>query len=439
MTRAELPSGWAPATLGEIAHYQNGRGFKKSEWSDSGRPIVRIQNLTGSGATFNYFSGNLDERHTVKTGDLLISWAATLGAFIWDGPEGALNQHIFKVTPFVDKKFLYYLVQHALEDLYSHTHGSGMVHITKEKFDTLPVAIPPLREQRRIVVALEDHLSRLDAAVGGVKSGLARLRQLSKQIIISSVPEETPSHWEVVPVREAGKVELGRQRHPDWHNGPHMRPYLRVANVFEDRIDTSDLMEMDFPPEVFERFRLREGDILLNEGQSPEYLGRPALYRGHPENVAFTNSLLRFRAGPRVHPEWALLVFRRHMHARRFIREVRITTNIAHLSAGRLKSVEFPIPPLDEQREIVARAKEELERADHMKLAMEECIERSNLLRQHILGLAFSGRLIPQDPADEPASVLLERIKVEKVAKPVVGRRSRTKKKSVGTQGDLLS
>ncbi|MEU1840233.1 restriction endonuclease subunit S [Micromonospora chersina] len=160
-----------------------------------------------------------------------------------------------------------------------------------------------------------------------------------------------------------GRIDLGRQRHPDWHTGPEMRPYLRVANVFEDRIDTSNLKEMDFSG-VFERYKLEPGDVLLNEGQSPEFLGRPAIYRGTPENIAFTNTLLRFRASPDVLPEWALTVFRRHMHSRRFVREARITTNIAHLSASRLKSVEFPVPPIREQRRIVEVLEDHLSRLD---------------------------------------------------------------------------
>ncbi|HRY11702.1 MAG TPA: restriction endonuclease subunit S [Candidatus Nanopelagicales bacterium] len=161
-----------------------------------------------------------------------------------------------------------------------------------------------------------------------------------------------PTGWVWSTVAEVGKVELGRQRHPNWHTGPNMRPYLRVANVFENRIDVSDLKEMDFTG-VFDRFKLHPGDVLLNEGQTPELLGRPAIYRGQPENVAFTNSLIRFQAGPKVTPGWALLVFRHHMHSGRFKRESRITTNIAHLSATRLKTVEFPVPPMDQQRRIV--------------------------------------------------------------------------------------
>ena len=79
-------------------------------------------------------------------------------------------------------------------------------------------------------------------------------------------------------VKQVGEVQLGRQRAPQHHQGPYMRPYLRVANVYEDRIDTSDVLEMNFTPSEFETYQLHFGDILLNEDQSPEFLGRPAMY-----------------------------------------------------------------------------------------------------------------------------------------------------------------
>lgn len=171
------------------------------------------------------------------------------------------------------------------------------------------------------------------------------------------------SNWKWSTVGEVGTVDLGRQRHPDWHVGPNMRPYLRVANVFEDRIDATDLKSMDFTG-VFERYELKPGDVLLNEGQTPQLLGRPAIYSGYPEGVAFTNTILRFRAGEEVLPHWALLVFRHYMWSGRFTREARITTNIAHLSSSRFKSIEFPVPSLEEQRWITNLLEDHLSRLD---------------------------------------------------------------------------
>jgi type I restriction enzyme S subunit len=152
-------------------------------------------------------------------------------------------------------------------------------------------------------------------------------------------------------------------------------------------------MDMHWPPETFERFKLRVGDILLNEGQTPDLLGRPALYRGVPTEVAFTNSLLRFVASDRVLPEFALLVFRRHMRAGRFKRESRITTNIAHLSASRLKPIEFPIPDMDEQAAIVERAKNNFDAVARQRAELVRAKVRAEQLRGSLLAAAFSGRL----------------------------------------------
>ena len=203
---------------------------------------------------------------------------------------------------------------------------------------------------------------------------------------------QLPNGWRWSTVGEVGSVDLGRQRHPDWHHGPEMRPYLRVANVFEDRIDATDIKEMDFLG-VFERYKLHPGDVLLNEGQTPELLGRPAIYRGNPPDVAFTNTLLRFRAGPEVLPEWALTVFRRHMHIGRFAKESRITTNIAHLSARRFKTVEFPVPPLDEQRRIVYILEDHLSRLDAADASLRAVLRRNRIARQAIIDRAASGLL----------------------------------------------
>ncbi len=208
---------------------------------------------------------------------------------------------------------------------------------------------------------------------------------------------------------EAGKVDLGRQRHPDWHMGDHPRPYLRVANVFEDRLDR-DVMEMDFPPNVFKKFKLQPGDILLDEGQSPHLLGRPAMYRGQPKDIAFTNSLLRFRANPDVLPEWALLVFRHYMHSGRFTREVRITTNIADLSASRFKSIESPIPPLPEQQHIVEVAYRDL---SHQTIWNDHC--RMPRPAHQRCGMRYSkqpsgANSSTKTPTDEPTNILIAHI-----------------------------
>jgi type I restriction enzyme S subunit len=145
-----------------------------------------------------------------------------------------------------------------------------------------------------------------------------------------------------------------------------MRPYLRVANVHEARIDTSHVLEMNFGPEEVERFELHAGDVLLNEGQSYELVGRPAIYRGEVPGACFQNTLIRFRPSNTVLAEFALVVFRAYMRTGRFRQEAQQTTNIAHLSVGRLAVIEFPLPPLSEQERIVAKVEELMKLCDDL-------------------------------------------------------------------------
>lgn len=97
-SREETSQSWRWLELGEVADFVNGYAFNNTHWGDSGRPIIRIQNLTGTSSKFNYFDGEVDYRYSVDPGDLLISWSASLDAFIWSGPKAWLNQHIFRVT-----------------------------------------------------------------------------------------------------------------------------------------------------------------------------------------------------------------------------------------------------------------------------------------------------------------------------------------------------
>lgn len=171
---------------------------------------------------------------------------------------------------------------------------------------------------------------------------------------------------------------------------------------------------MNFTPEEYEIYHLKFGDILLNEGQSLELIGRPAMYRDEVPGACFQNTLIRFRSYPGLLADYALVVFRVYLHTQRFQRIGKHTTNIAHLGAGRFSGLEFPLPSLAEQKQIVPEVEQRLSLVTQLETIIEANLKRAELLRQSILKEAFAGRLVSQDPNDEPASVLLERIRSEK-------------------------
>lgn len=160
-----------------------------------------------------------------------------------------------------------------------------------------------------------------------------------------------PDGWTVERIGDTGEVHAGRQRSPHFTTGA-TRPYLRVANVFDGFIDTSDVNEMAFSDDEFDRYRLNPGDILLNEGQSIGLVGRGAMYLGVPENCCFQNTLIRYQAGARIVPSFALAVFKFFFDTGVFSQVATRTNSIAHLGVSRFADLPMRVPPLPEQQKI---------------------------------------------------------------------------------------
>lgn len=193
----QLPKGWKKTTLGEIATYVNGRAFKPIEWSKTGTPIVRIQNLNNPNAEYNYYDGYIEEKYHIENGDLLFAWSASLGAYIWKGKSAFLNQHIFKVLPKenVDKTFIYYLLDKVTSELYAKAHGSGMVHVTKGKFEATSVNIPPLETQQAIVNKIESLFDEIDEGIGRLKTAAQQIQQYRQSLLKNAFNGELTKEW----------------------------------------------------------------------------------------------------------------------------------------------------------------------------------------------------------------------------------------------------
>ncbi|MCY2994650.1 MAG: restriction endonuclease subunit S [Planctomycetota bacterium] len=210
----------------------------------------------------------------------------------------------------------------------------------------------------------------------------AAIKRGFKQTEVGIIPED----WSVIPIGKAGDVLGGRQRSPNRLGDPSK--YLRVANVFDGFIDTEDVLEMPFTPAEKQRFQLKDGDVLLNEGQSIELVGRSAIYRGVPEDCCFQNTLVRFRAGQGTCPEFAQLVFQQYLRTGVFASIALQTTSIAHLGAGRLAALKMPHPREAEQEAIA----EALSDADALIESLEQLIAKKRHLKQGAMQELLTGK-----------------------------------------------
>jgi len=450
----DLPRGWILTTVSSVGAVKLGRA-KSPDTSIGVAPVkyLRTANVTDRGLDLSDvhemdFTPEELVTYALKGGDLLVvdssGSASQVGrTALWRNELSncCYQNHIIRFRPHAAQPEYALTVfrHHFMAGTFATVaRGIGILHIGASRFATLPFPLPPTDVQLRIAAEVAKRTYDLREAEDALKSALENVAEQNKEILLSAIdgtlieggPIETsspvdtapdlfdsypwiwplPRDWTWIRIDELGEIRLGRQRSPEHATGPFMRPYLRVANVLEDRIDSSDILSMNFTPDEYETYALQDGDILLNDGQSPELVGRPAIYRGEVPGACFQNHLIRFRAHENVDPDYAILVFRAYLHSRRFRDVARWTTNIATLSLRRFSSMPFPLPPLPVQRTISAEARKRLQASDIQEESIRRSLERLPLLEREMLELAVSGALVDSTTDGETATELLERL-----------------------------
>jgi type I restriction enzyme S subunit len=247
-----------------------------------------------------------------------------------------------------------------------------------------------------------------------------------------------PKEWKWTFTQQLGEVQLGRQRSPKNRSKDYPTKYIRAANITEQGLDLSDVLDMEFEPHEIERYLLNNGDIVLSEASgSPRQVGKPAIWRNQLPICCFQNTVIRLSPHG-ILSEFLLTVFKGY-YVNGLFSKIAAGVGINHLSADKFSTVVVPLPPLLEQLQIVAEVERRLSIADEIESTLDAELKRAERLRQSILKRAFEGKLVPQDPNDEPASVLLERIKAEKAQRETEAARKKSRRARESENGSLLS
>ena len=227
---------------------------------------------------------------------------------------------------------------------------------------------------------------------------------------------ELPAHWCWTSLDALGELASGVAKGSKTKPGTVLRevPYLRVANVQRGRLDLDEVKTiLASEPDIAE-LSLNPGDVLFNEGGDRDKLGRGWVWNGEVPECIHQNHVFRMRP---VLPDIAAEFVSHHGNTfgRRWFESAgKQTTNLASINLSILRSFPVPVPPADEQREIIALVHEQLAVVREQEIAVDRGLRLAAAQRQNILRAAFSGQLVPQDPADEPASALLARLRAER-------------------------
>ena len=367
------------ARLGDIATYINGYAFKPTDWSNEGIQIIRIQDLTGNSYQANRYNGKYAPKYEVNYGDVLISWSASLGVYVWTGEKAVLNQHIFKVQfdkINVDKSFFVHQVECILNNAAGDAHGATMKHLTKPVFDALPFYLPDIQEQKNIA----NELDKVTELISLRKQQLSKLDELVKSRFIEMFgdPESNPYGH---PIKKLSDIA-------SYWNGLTYKPedvqdlgtiVLRSSNIQNSQLDFEDTVRVAC--RIREKQYVQNNDILMcSRNGSAKLVGKVALITNITEPMSFGAFMMIIRSD---YYRYLMTYFQ--MDAFRNQIKTGATTTINQITGNMLNQVTLPVPDLS----VVSQFAAFVEQTDKSKLAIHKSLDQLETLKKALMQKYF--------------------------------------------------
>ena len=450
---------WERCRLGDLAAVTNGAAFKSARFNtlEDGLPLIRIRDV-GRLKASTYYSGDYEDRHLVESGDLLIGMDGDFRIARWTGGRALLNQRVCRLrvrdSDLYCDRFLEYVLQPYLDEVHKVTSSVTVKHLSSRTVTDLPIPLPPRGEQKRIVAAIDEHLSRLDAASDAITAAQARIQASRRSVLAEAFtgqlapqnPTDEPASVLLDRIAVDRRTEpADRQTSPRsgrmTNDLPPSWATTTLGDVFEivggstPRTGNPDFWDGDIPWLTPDDLSGHD-DVLISRGRrsitndgfeststhmlptgSILFTSRaPIGYTAIAANPLCTNQGFKSLVPPAGVASHYVYWYLRYSTPQ--IRELGSGTTFKEMSKKRMAAVPFILPPSPEQERIVAAIEEHFSRLDAASDAITAAQARIQASRRSVLAEAFRGRLASQDPIDEPASVLLERVERSCPAKP---------------------
>ncbi|HHZ6872717.1 TPA: restriction endonuclease subunit S [Pseudomonas aeruginosa] len=432
---ADIPQGWHVCRLEDCVEVLDSLRVPvnndERQSRIEGKPTEQLFPYYGATGQVGFIDDFLFDEELVALGedgvpflDPLKSKAYMLRGKTWVNNHAHVLRSLEGVA--INKFVFYYLNQF---DYQGYVNGGTRLKLTQANMRMIPVPLPPLAEQTRIAQKLDELLAQVDtlkARIDGIPALLKRFRQ---SVLAAAVSGRLTEEWRIErALPEFFEVELGHLIKEGPQNGLYKPSsaygsgvkIIRIDGFYSGEItDWERLRLLEVDQRELEAWGIREGEILINRVNSIEYLGKCALVRSVPEPTVFESNIMRMSLKrDLVHPEYLMRFLSSEIGRRKLIAKAKHAVNQASINQGDVKACKVPLPSVEEQTEIVRRVKQLFAFADQLEAKVASAKSRIDLLTQSILAKAFRGELVPQDPNEEPASVLLERIKTQRATAP---------------------
>lgn len=399
MSFNHMPSNWEVRKMPSVVKWSSGgtpKATEKQYYENGSIPWLVIGDLndgivTKSESKITKLGLENSSAKMIPKGTLLVAMYGSIGKLGITGIECCTNQAIAYAKELygVTTEYLYYYMAMMKPKLISKGKGGTQKNISQSVLNSLDVIVPPLSEQKRIVARIEELFSELDSGVETLKKTKQQLA-VYRQAVYASIYEEK----DMRPITDFFEISSGLTKNSKRNELTIKMPYLRVANVYYNKLDLSEIKYIGVNRGEIQKTILQKGDLLFVEGNgSKEQIGRVAIWDGSIANCLHQNHLIKGRPLGQMIPLYALFYLISAYGRKQILDVASSTSGLYTLSANKVRNLRIPFVDGDEQEKSVALIQSRLSACDSIERAVDAALQQAESMRQSILKKAFEGEL----------------------------------------------
>lgn len=421
----KLPQGWVECKLGDVLYLQNGYAFNSKDYADEGISIIRISDIQNNDVSteksVKYNKGIVDKCFHIQKGDFLIAMSgATTGktGTYTEDDIAFLNQRVgnlkIRYKELLLERYRDYFIANKRREIENKAYGGAQPNISKQMIEDLVLLLPPLNEQKRIVEKIEEEFGKIDEGVEKLKLAQEQIRQYRQSVLKSAFDGKLykTTEWEEKMFSQVLEVNP-KTDIPDIKDDDLISFLPMPAVQAEINIYNEDFVKYSKVKKGYTKFKNR--DVLFAKITPCMENGKSCVVDNLKFGIGFGSTEFHIlRSLGSILPEFVFYYVVQESFRKRAQNVMTGAVGQRRVPADYLKNISINLPTIDEQKQIVKEIEKRFEVADEVERVIAENLEKAEQLKQSILKKTFEGRLVPQDPTDQPASELLAQIQAER-------------------------